>query len=68
MCIIIYGELCDKHCAKCLHNFFQAVINRNAMQLISLHKTGNLNSCCGSAEMNATGFHEDMGSIPGLAQ
>ena len=25
-------------------------------------------SCCGAAEMNPTGIHEDAGSIPGLAQ
>ena len=25
-------------------------------------------SCCGSAEMNLTGIHEDAVSIPGLAQ
>ena len=25
-------------------------------------------SCCGAAEMNPTSIHEDMGSIPGLAQ
>ena len=25
-------------------------------------------SCCGTAEMNLTSIHEDMGSIPGPAQ
>ena len=25
-------------------------------------------SCCGSAETNLSGIHEDTGSIPGLAQ
>ena len=25
-------------------------------------------SCCGTAEMNPTGIHEDDGSIPGLTQ
>ena len=25
------------------------------------------NSCCGTAEMNQTGTHEDAGSIPGLS-
>ena len=32
-------------------------------------KEGGLgSSCCSAAEMNLTGIHEDMGSIPGLAQ
>ena len=25
-------------------------------------------SCCGTAEMNPTSIHEDVGSIPGLTQ
>ena len=29
---------------------------------------GSESSCCGAVEMNPTSIHEDMGSIPGLAQ
>ena len=28
----------------------------------------NWSSCCGTAEMNSTSIHEDLGSIPGLTQ
>ena len=31
-------------------------------------KTNLWSSCCGSAEMNLTSFHEDAGLIPDLAQ
>ena len=44
------------------------------MTFIVLDKTAELklkfgqSSCCGAVEMNLTIIHEDVGSIPGLAQ
>ena len=36
------------------------------ISLCYLKKAGS--SCCGAAEMNTTSIHENVGSIPGLAQ
>ena len=35
---------------------------------VGTQKTGRREFPCGSAEMNPTTIHEDVGSIPGLAQ
>ena len=40
---------------------------REGMKVV-LNNNGNRHSHCGSAVMNPTSTHEDMGSIPALAQ
>ena len=36
--------------------------------IIHIRNWGQASSCCGTAETNPTGIHEDVGSIPGLTQ
>ena len=59
-------------------NLFQRVLAEGCLGTFEASSTGiawkllrnavSGSSCCGSAAMNPAGNHEDVGSIPGLAQ
>ena len=52
----------------CSNFFLYNILVKYGIHKKSFNKTFDRNSCCGSAVMNPTSIHEEVGSIPGLAQ
>ena len=63
VCICVSGV-----CAKCPNTCVNPCRVISKSQLFIPLKNYSQSSCCGSAVANLTIIHEDVGSVPGLAQ